>query len=69
MAAISTSNKIPAENIMTPDYLRQLCFEPDGLTEEAISRQLLALGARKWQVELVSAEIAQAWKKSETKAS
>ncbi len=69
MTAISTSYKIPAENIMTPDYLRQLCFEPAGFTAEAISTQLLDLGARKWQVELVSAEIAQAWKNSQTKAS
>lgn len=42
--------KLPIENLITPDYFRRVMFEPTG----DIAKQLLELGARKWQVDLVS---------------
>ena len=41
--------KLPIENLITPDYFRRVMFEPSS----DIGSQLLELGARKWQVELV----------------
>jgi ribonuclease D len=63
MAAISEENRIPVENLLTPDYLRQLCFEPEGFDSDSIAPQLRAMGAREWQVTLISARLAEAWSK------
>lgn len=41
---------IPVENLLTPDFLRRVCFAP----EDDVALQLEALGARKWQVSLVA---------------
>ena len=57
VAKYATDLAIPAENLLTPDYLRQVCFEP----EENIANQLLRLGARNWQVNLLAEEISRAW--------
>jgi ribonuclease D len=40
---------IPVENLLTPDYLRRVCFAP----EADLSLQLESLGARRWQISLV----------------
>lgn len=48
---------IPAENLLTPDYLRALCFEPAGFDEVSTSTQLATLGARAWQIELLVREL------------
>ena len=61
ISELSKENGIPAENILTPDYLRALCFEPRGLDTESISTQLLELGARAWQVELVAEPLSKAF--------
>lgn len=59
MAEISERLQIPLENILTPDYLRQLCFEPpQEITEDSVSEFLTRLGARQWQVEQVSGLLA-----------
>jgi ribonuclease D len=62
IAALSQEIKIPAENLLSPDTLRHLCFEPEGLDADSIAAQLLQLGAREWQIDLVAAPISQAWK-------
>ena len=38
--------QIPVENLLTPEYLRRVCFEP----ETDVSAQLRGYGARRWQV-------------------
>lgn len=46
--------QIPAENVLTPDYLRRLCYQPDDpLRPSAIDSQLESLGARRWQRDVV----------------
>lgn len=61
MAEISEKLQIPLENILTPDYLRQLCFEPpQEITEDSVADFLTRLGARQWQVEQVSDLLAKA---------
>lgn len=49
LTELATELKIPIENLLTPDYLRRVMFEPSG----DIGEQLLLLGARSWQIELV----------------
>lgn len=61
MAEISEKLQIPLENILTPDYLRQLCFEPpQEITEDSVADFLTRIGARQWQVEQVSGLLAKA---------
>ena len=47
---LATELKVPIENLLTPDYLRRVCFEP----QEDVAAQLASYGARGWQVELVT---------------
>lgn len=47
---LATELKVPIENLLTPDYLRRVCFEP----QEDVAAQLASYGAREWQVELVT---------------
>lgn len=61
MAKISEELQIPLENILTPDYLRQLCFEPPvEISKASVSEALKGLGARDWQLEIVSEPLASA---------
>ncbi len=48
--SLATELNIPIENLLTPDFLRRVCFEP----QPDVAEQLRSLGARKWQVELVT---------------
>lgn len=57
VAEVSESLKIPAENLITPDYLRQVCFEPAGLDVLSIRAQLGKLGARDWQLDAIAEKI------------
>lgn len=52
---------IPQENLLTPDYLRQLCWEemPE-VTSVAVHEKLQNLGARTWQADILSNELAHA---------
>ena len=47
---VATELNVPIENLLTPDYLRRVCFEP----QEDIAQQLRSYGARNWQVEAVT---------------
>ncbi len=48
--AAATELQIPVENLLTPDYLRRVCFEP----HDDIAVQLRSYGARNWQIEAVT---------------
>jgi len=56
--AIAEKHNVPVENLLTPDYVRRLMWEPpaaaesDGSLEESVAARLTELGARRWQVEL-----------------
>jgi ribonuclease D len=47
---------LPVENLLTPDFVRRLLWEPPDVAEheldEAVADRLRSLGAREWQVEL-----------------
>lgn len=54
IAELAEKHGLPVENVLTPDYLRTLCFEPPVFEIEAISGALRVLGARDWQIELTA---------------
>ena len=48
------SLSLPAENLLTPEHLRRLCWKPaDPHSAVAIDQQLLDMGARRWQRDIV----------------
>lgn len=62
LSELSETVKIPLENLLTPDTLRRLCWEPPEVaTAESITSRLSTLGARPWQAELAGPIIAQAF--------
>ena len=59
MLTLATDLALPVENLLTPDYVRRAMWAPPTTREPAeladeLREQLLALGARPWQVELVT---------------
>lgn len=61
MAQLSQQYDIPVENLVTPDVLRRMLWEPPEVINASTVAQALAdLGARAWQCELVSPVVAHA---------
>jgi ribonuclease D len=65
LETISEENNIPVENLITPELVRRICWNPpQGSTEqlqvEAVEKALSDLGARSWQVKLVGPALAEA---------
>lgn len=59
-ATSATAEKLslPVENLLTPSVLRELAWAPpDPLTEETVDAFLAELGARRWQRELLVADL------------
>lgn len=57
---IAETHQVPAENLLAPDVVRQLCWdgiEPP-ITADAVDARLAAEGARPWQRALTAAAIA-----------
>lgn len=61
VAAIADEHRLPVENLLAPDAVRRLCWEPPAgpapPTEE-VAAFLRAHGARAWQVELTAGVLA-----------
>lgn len=53
--------QLPVENLLTPDYLRRVCWDPMGEDEASIAKQLVELGARPWQVDACAEVLAEAF--------
>lgn len=59
---LSEENNVPLENLLSPDFLRQLSFEPPSEIDiESISARLKDLGARPWQIGLTAGRISEAF--------
>jgi ribonuclease D len=61
---LAEQHHLPVENVLTPDYVRRLMWEPpdaepDGLAD-AVTDRLRELGARPWQIELARDVLVQA---------
>lgn len=55
VTSVSEAQNIPAENILTPDFLRQLAWEPPAdLTSQGVAMALRTSGAREWQTTLLA---------------
>ncbi len=56
--------KVPVENLLTPDYLRRVLWKPPSADaadmESAVVAELQALGARRWQIEIMAPMITRA---------
>jgi ribonuclease D len=52
----AAAHDLPVENLLTPDFVRRLMWEPptadDGDLAEAVAARLTELGARRWQIGL-----------------
>jgi ribonuclease D len=62
IGSLATAHRMPIENLLPPDALRRLAWEPPALaTAEAITVALTASGARRWQADLTAVPLAEAF--------
>lgn len=58
---LSQRLSVPAENLLTPDYLRRLCWRPPNPVNPVTVAQALAdQGARPWQIDLLAESLTNA---------
>lgn len=62
---IAEENQIPVENLITPEFVRRICWKPPlgattSLSIPEVEKALAELGARQWQVDLVAPALAAA---------
>ncbi len=70
LSECALAHNLPAENLVTPDFYKQLCWlsleKPEFIGNvDRVARALMDLGARQWQINLVAPCIAQALTESE----
>jgi len=54
LISLSEELQIPQENILNPEVLRSICFEPPtDISHESVAENLAAKGARTWQIDVV----------------
>src|SRR5690242_17762403 len=55
---LAESRNVPVENLLTPDYMRRLLWSPpkvsDAELDGAVAGELADLGARQWQIDLMT---------------
>ncbi|WP_378784469.1 HRDC domain-containing protein [Nonomuraea fastidiosa] len=67
VAALADEHHMPAENLLQPDAVRRLTWEPpEEITDETVTARLRKLGAREWQLALAAHPIAKALARLET---
>lgn len=58
VSALAEGLNLPQENLITPDTVRRLCWEPPlRLEADAVAEALAGYGARPWQIEQVTAAL------------
>ncbi len=61
MTAHAEELNLPQENLLAPDVVRRLCWEPPAAPEpDAVAGALRALGAREWQIAETTDSLARA---------
>lgn len=66
LARVADRLEIPAENVLTPEHLRRLCYQPDDPKRpSAIDAQLERLGARRWQRDITVPLLVEAFGQAE----
>lgn len=62
LTRLSEERSIPSENLLTPDFLRRLCWDPPAdISSAGIRAALVAKGARHWQVDIVAEGLSKAF--------
>jgi ribonuclease D len=56
---------MPTENLITPDFVRRVCWDQTRADEKSVAEKLIKLGARTWQIEQVAPLLAAALKETE----
>lgn len=54
LSAFSQAHGVPVENLLAPDLLRRLLWEPPSADEASVREELRRRGARPWQVEIAA---------------
>jgi len=68
VAALADSHNMPAENLLQPDAVRRLAWQPPAaVAPDSVRAELAGYGARPWQIELTSVPIARALLRIEEK--
>jgi len=60
VGAVAEEHGLPTENLLMPETLRRVAWDPPAAEEAAVAQALRARGARTWQVGLVAGVIASA---------
>ncbi len=61
VSALAEQLTMPQENLITPDTVRRVCWEPPAVVDaESVGAALAGYGARPWQVELVTPVLVEA---------
>jgi ribonuclease D len=61
VTALAEELNLPQENLIAPDAVRRVCWEPpQRLDAEGVAQALVGYGARPWQVELVTPALVEA---------
>jgi len=61
VAALADSHHLPSENLLAPDAVRRLSWQPpEPLSPESVAAELGRYGARPWQIEVTATPIAMA---------
>jgi ribonuclease D len=59
VAAIAEANRLPVENLLTPDALRRISWDPPQPSDpDSVAEVLAGYGARPWQIELTAGPVA-----------
>jgi ribonuclease D len=65
VSALAETLNMPQENLITPDTVRRVCWEPPGdRSEAAVAGALRGYGARPWQIEQVTPLLVKALKQT-----
>ncbi|GAA4559717.1 ribonuclease D [Planotetraspora kaengkrachanensis] len=68
VAALADEHRMPIENLLQPDAVRRLAWEPPAdLSEQAVAERLRGLGAREWQIALTAHPMAKSLERLEIK--
>ncbi|MEV0380979.1 HRDC domain-containing protein [Nonomuraea sp. NPDC050643] len=68
VATLADEHHMPTENLLQPDAVRRLTWEPPAdLSEESVTARLRELGAREWQLRLTAQPIGKALSRLETR--
>lgn len=61
VAALADASHLPAENLLAPDAVRRLAWQPpEPISAESVGEELRRYGARPWQIEITAVPIAMA---------